>query len=196
MNVKKKILAAPLLLLVAANAMAVPCTATQPLGILGPPALELFGNTFSAPGAYTDCFTFTLAGTANLQGGSVLQDPLSYLNIDTTFSLFEGDPLLADVSNQIGSSFGPGSFSFSGLTAGLYSLVADSNVVRGGFGLPLQVGYFGQLLSFTAPSPPTVPETPTTSVPEPGTLALLLAGLAAVLTVRRQRASGNSSIAS
>ena len=89
-----------------------------------------------------------------------------------------------------------GAFSFSGLTAGLYSLVADSVVVRGSFGLPLQVGYTGQLASISAASPPKDPELPPVSVPEPGSLALLLAGLVGIITVRRQRLPGNSSIES
>ena len=176
--------------------MAVPCTATSTLGNLGPPAIETFGNAFTESGTYKDCYTFTLGGTADLAGFSLQSDPLSFLNIETTLSLFEGDALLASASDQIGSSFAVGAFSFSGLTAGLYSLVADSVVVRGGFGLPLQVGYAGQLSSITAASPHTDPETPPTSVPEPGSLALLLAGLVGIITARRQRVPGNSSIAS
>jgi hypothetical protein len=187
MNIKKKILTVPLLLLFASNSMAVPCTGTASLGNLGPPGAELFGNAFTAAGAHTDCFTFSLGGTADLLGGFSVIDPLSFLNIETTLSLFEGD---GSTNNQIGSSYAAGSFSFTGLTAGLYSLVADSNVARGTFGLPLPVGYSGQVLAITATLPPP------TSVPEPGTLALLLAGLAGFITMRRQRVAGNSSIAS
>jgi hypothetical protein len=197
MNVTKQILVVPLLFLFGSEAMAVPCTATSSLGMLGPPGIEFFGNTFTASGTYTDCYTFTLAATANLQGGGLVEDPLSFLNIQTIFSLFEGDPLLADPSSQIGSSVAAGNaFSFTGLSAGQYSLVADSNVFRGGFGpLPLPVGYVAQLSSYAAVAPPD-PETPPVGVPEPGALPLLLTGLAGFLTLRRQRAPGKSSIAS
>ena len=182
----KKIFAVPLLLMLAPGANAVPCTTSVSLGILGPPGLSLLGNSFTAEGAFTDCYTFSLNGAADLTGFVDLQDPLSRLEIDLTLSLYEGGVILdSTTGNQTGTSFGPGSFAFSSLAAGLYSLVADGGVTRGNFGLPLPVGYFGVATSYQAIPSPADPAP--TSVPEPGTWVLLLAGLAGICLVKRRR---------
>ncbi len=149
----------------------------QSLGNLTPPDLAIFGNSFTSPGSYTDCYSFSLDTSANALGVTFEWDLSSNMGIDlTTISLWNGTSLLASRSTPSSTI---NSFSFSGLFSGDYWLsvgvnVSDQNANHGNSGA---VGYLG-LLSTSR----------TTAVPEPGTLALLGLGLAAAGLIRRRSA--------
>lgn len=148
----------------------------QSLGNLTPPDLAVLGNSFTSPGSYTDCYSFGLDTSADALGLTLEWDLSSNMGIDlTNISLWNGTSLLATQGT-------PGStlnfFSFPGLLSGNYWLSIGVNVsdqIRE-YASSGAVGYVGLLSTVR-----------TTSVPEPGTLALLGLGLAAVGLARRQR---------
>ena len=140
------------------------CTRTTGWGSLGPPGLEVFGNSFSSANSYTDCYTFALSGNANSLGGAIgVNALLSTLNIDIqAVSLYLGNTLL-------GSDTSPLNFSFGSLSGGVgYTLAILSNVTKGPGPWTLPVGYGGTMATIAAP------------VPEPDAVALVLAGLLGV----------------
>jgi|APDOM4702015191_1054821.scaffolds.fasta_scaffold06389_2 hypothetical protein len=168
----KKVLASLALGLGAAAASATAPTCSN-LGTLGPPGLAIFGNSFSSPGAYTDCYTFSLNGAAHSFGGTFEIDPLfNRLDIDVrSVSLYSGDSLL-------GTDTSPMFFAFGDLLGGAYTLAIQSLVEKDPGWWIKPVGYAGALVTVGAPVAP---------VPEPSTYALMLAGLAAVGFIARRR---------
>lgn len=116
-------------------------------------------------GTFVDNFSFSLTNDASAFGGLLEFD--SFFG-DTTISLVT---MVSGSGGFFDFSFTPGLFSFTGLTAGDYTMFVSGN----SFGYV--TGYAGLLTFWAAPS---------TSVPEPGTLALLGLGLIGLGIVRRR----------
>ena len=168
-------------LVASAPSMAADCTGGYGLGTLGPPGASWFGQSFSSRGSYLDCYSFSLSSTADSFGGTIELDPLlNRLDIDlTSISLFAGGVLGNATSGELLSTdASPGLFSFGSLTAGTYTLAVASRVTSD-WGLWNEpVGYVG--LMATSRSAVASP------APEPGAMALMLAGLAGIGVVARR----------
>jgi hypothetical protein len=139
------------------------------LGTITAPENETFYRVFEHADEYTDRIDFVLTSAASLTG-SVLDADELWSGMDTDIewvSLYRGSSLL-------GTDTSASSFSIASLAAGAYSLFVRSDV-DGHWG----DGRFRASLSFAA--------APTTSVPEPGTLALAGMGLLALGFAMRRR---------
>jgi hypothetical protein len=171
---KIKLFAAVGLLLAASPSFAGPCTSTVNWGSLGPPGLENFGNFFSSPGSYSDCYAFTLDEAADGFGGLIAVDPLfDKLDINVTSVSLSGGGLAAPVYD-----FSAGTFSFASLLAGTYQFAVNVDVTRDSGLWNLPVSYFGAIGTFASAAQ--------TSVPEPGALSLIGAGLVLLGIMRRR----------
>jgi PEP-CTERM motif len=160
---KIKGFAAICVLALAAPAMAATCTSTSAWGDMGPPAAQLFGNSFGSAGAFSDCYTFTLDDAAVGFGGTIETDAAwNKLDIDiSSVSLFSGSNLIASDSTP---GVFEGGFTFGGLNAGSYTLAVNGLVSRD-FGFTSKgVSYQGGIVTLAAP------------VPEPEAYAMMLAG--------------------
>ena len=179
---KLKFVLAAAALVASAPGMAAVCTGGYGLGTLGPPGASWFGQSFSSRGSYLDCYSFSLSSTADSFGGTIELDPLlNRLDIDlTSISLFSGGVLgNATSGNLLSSDSTPGLFSFGSLAAGTYTLAVASRVTAD-WGLWNQpVGYVGLMATNrTSVASPA---------PEPGAMALMLAGLAGIGVAARRR---------
>lgn len=173
---KFKALALLLALVTGGPAMAA-CTETFNLGVMGPPALRVFGNDFGSTQHFEDCYNFTLSSPADSLGLTFELDASWVRDIDLSSVTLTGGSLVNAIVDTSASSF-----SFSNLAAGVYQFVITGDVTgrNGGLLGGGVVGYGGTFA--TARS--TVVAAP---VPEPKTYALLALGLLAVgWTVRRR----------
>lgn len=134
------------------------------LGTITAPETVEFGNGwFFAPESFRDVFAFELTNGADTYGMIMEGGLFGWTDVNLV-SLRSNTSITRDNS--------PGEFSFSGLTAGAYSLIVRGNA--GG----ILTGYSG-----------TMTFVPTAQVPEPGTLALFGLGLMALaFTTMRRRA--------
>jgi hypothetical protein len=136
---------------------------------------QLFGNAFASAQSFSDCYSFSIGTGADAFGGTLTIDPLSFLDISIKSVVLSGAGLVTSLVDTT-----PGSFSFSNLASGVYSLTVSGLVTKGkGFDdiLPLPVGYAGSLTATASVSP----------VPEPETYAMLLMGLGTVGWIARRR---------
>lgn len=172
---KLKSLFAAALLVVGAPSMASTVEVFN-LGTLSVPGGATLLNSFYSAGSYEDQYNFNINQSAAAGGWELAFDLSNILNINVS-----GISLV----NSGGTSFGfdttPTSFNFGALGAGSYKLSVFSTVTntKGWDWLAGPVGYIGQL---TLGSTRT-----TTSVPEPGTLALFGTALVGVALAMRRR---------
>jgi len=146
-------------------AMAAPaCTQTFSLGWLSPSSSVMFGDSFSSPGSFNDCFSFSLSGAADAICLTLQWDWSTHLDLDLNSVALSGTGLSGPVVDTT-----PSTFTFANLQSGSYVLAVAGAVTDRNPGRNRDsVGYSG-LLSTNAPSIAA-------PVPEPETYAMLLLG--------------------
>lgn len=150
---------------------------TQDLGLLTDTGTT-FGNSFTSNGGFTDYYTFSIGNPGSVTGTTA----------DTSYVLFFAkDVSLSSLvltsgatSTVIGQDATPNSFTFSGLTAGSYTL-AVNGTVSGDWLLPTVGSYSGTIKA--------VSSSVASAAPEPADLALTFVGLAGVGLMVRRRAA-------
>jgi len=131
------------------------------------------------PGSFVDYFTFTLSPSTTVTSSAVLLNNGTAINIqNASYSLWSGDGEGSGVDTWIASFNLDGttgnSFNSVALTSGSYFYKVTGDVT----------GSFGGLYTLTSTLPPVA-----APIPEPGTYAMLLAGLGAVGFMARRRKS-------
>ncbi|MBX3622576.1 MAG: FxDxF family PEP-CTERM protein [Rhizobacter sp.] len=169
---KFKVLAFLLALFTVGSASAA-CTQSFSLGVMGPPSVQAFGNSFDSVQHFEDCYNFTLSGPADAFGATFAIDLSSLRNITIGSLTLTGGSLVNPLFDSSASGF-----SFSNLAAGVYQFVVSGDVTGSNGSSWGPLGYIGALATTSSVAAP---------VPEPKTYALLALGLLAVgWTVRRR----------
>jgi len=161
----------------AVAAMASPVQAkTEDLGALTSSGTT-FGNTFySNVSNFTDYYTFSIADPGTVSGTTV---DTSYILFFTKDVVLNSLTLTAGGSSSvIAKDTTANSFTFSGLSAGSYSLAVNGSVS----------GLFASYGSYSGPIK-AVSSPVASAAPEPADLALTLVGLAGVGYMVRRRAA-------
>ncbi len=124
---------------------------------------------FGSPlGGFTDHYTFKLLGNSGAEGGAAVAMEWGSLDLDLLSVSLSGGTLDHEVTDDT-----PASFSFSGLGAGTYNF--DVTGILKSYGGELGfASYTGNIRSMASPAP------------EPGALALALAGLIGVALLTRR----------
>lgn len=164
-------------LALAAATLAAPASAQTHLGTLGASDTG-FGVAFfrlfdwgSTLGAFTDHYTFNLAGPGSAAGGTVTFD-FGSLDLSLNRITLTGGTLAAPVIDT-----SPSAFNFTGLGSGTYQLAVSGRLDP----QPGWVGvaqYSGNIHTVASPAP------------EPETIAMLVAGLGVIGAVARRRRQG------
>ncbi len=179
---KLKAIVAIAALAASAQSMAATCTGGYGLGTMGPPGISLFGEAFSRAGSYLDCYSFSLSSAADAFGGTLELDSwLNRLDINlNSVSLYAGGSTAGgSTGSLIGADDTPGTFSFGSLAAGTYTLAVGSTVTRDRGLWDDPVGYIGLIATNRA--------SVASPAPEPGALALMVAGLVGIGAAARRR---------
>lgn len=128
---------------------------------------------FGSPlGGFVDHYTFNLVGSVGAEGGASVAMEWGSLDLDLLSVSLSGGTLSGKVTDDT-----PASFSFSGLGAGTYNFDVTGNLKSHGGPLGI-ASYTGNIRAIASPAP------------EPGPLALALAGFVtvAMLAVRGKKA--------
>lgn len=141
-----------------------------------------FGNTFNKSLDFSDVYTFTIAGSGSVGGytddSSTFRAFIDFRDVDiTSLILYKGTTVNpTTVLNY--DLYVPvyNTFTFSGLTAGTYSLAVNGSVSLGA-GSWDTASYSGQISTTAVASP----------APEPSDVAMTLVGLAGVGLMLRRR---------
>lgn len=145
---------------------------STPLNTLPSASVQLpepnFARTVVAGDSFLDTYFFSLTETSDVFGG--VSSPLAFFKGLTVKGLaFDGITLAAVGGANSASSSPLPSFTFEGLTAGNYQLTIAGHAIGSQGG-----SYIGELAA-------------TPAVPEPGTIALTLSGLALVGAIARRK---------
>ena len=165
----------------ATSAFAQVATTTTNLGTLtGTPTN--FGNTFTKAVDFSDVYTFTIAAAGDVGGftddRSTFRAFIDFRDVDITSLILYAGTTISPTTVLNYDLYVPqyNTFTFSGLTAGTYSMAVNGSVTRGA-GFWDSASYNGQI-STTAIAPP---------VPEASDVAMTLVGLAGVGLMLRRR---------
>lgn len=141
-----------------------------------------FGNTFSKSVFFEDIYTFSIAGSGDVGGSTddtnAFRAFVDFRDVDiTSLVLYQGTTLTPG-NVQGYDLFVPATntFTFSGLTAGTYSLSVSGHVSLGA-GASDTASYSGQISTTAVASP----------APEASDVAMTLVGLAGVGLMLRRR---------
>lgn len=144
---------------------------TVDLGTVPVPSSWDLQHSFSGTANFDDIYTFTINTSAIAWGGV-----FEFISDDNTLALLISSVSLYDTEKVLQVDYTPDGYSFSGLTAGTYSLHVQGRVDPDGGSVVDPVYYQGKLNLGLL-----------TSVPEPGSLALFGVGLAAAALAGRRR---------